>query len=245
MSFTLIYSLATTHAAMAANMDEPIKKLFSGIASWYGGKFHGRRTASGTRYDMHEMTCAHKTLPFGTKLLVKNKSNGKTCQVTVTDRGPYYGKRVIDLSKAAADKLGVDGIGQVVCYIRKAVGKGIAGAAKSIESTAKETGQTIVNLPQKIGKVARDVRENASAPACRELASASGPIDRQAFRDEIERYYKKKDFADDGEEISDWQVKGTFEPRAKTGCLLVPDAGCSGTSRHNRNVISSLDREDI
>lgn len=243
VTLTLTYSLAATNSAMAANIDEPIKKLFSGIASWYGGKFHGRRTASGTRYNMHSMTCAHKTLPFGTKLLVENTSNGKTCQVTVTDRGPYYGKRVIDLSKAAADKLGLDGIGQVVCYIGKAVGKGIGGAAKGIEGTAKETGETIANLPNQIGKVAREVKEAASAPVSRGVASASKPMSRQAYRNEIERYYKKKDFVDQDSELAAWQVKGTFEPRAKVGCLLVPDTGHSGASRHNRSVIAGLDQD--
>lgn len=264
VAFTFASSLVTTNAALAANIDEPFKKLFSGIASWYGGKFHGRRTASGTRYNMHSMTCAHKTLPFGTKLLVKNPSNGKTCQVTVTDRGPYYGKRVIDLSKAAADRLELDGIGHVVCYLGKAVGKGIGGAAKGIggaakgiegaakgievtakgiEGTAKETGETIANLPGCLGKVAKEIGETAAVPISRGVTIASKPMNRQAYRKEIERYYKSKDFVDDGVELAHWEVKGTFEPRAKTGCLLVPEAGYSGTSKHNRSVISGLDQD--
>jgi rare lipoprotein A (peptidoglycan hydrolase) len=76
-----------------------------GVASWYGPGFHGRRTASGTRYDMNELTAAHKTLPFGTRLLVKNKATGKSTVVTITDRGPYVGQRVLDLSKEAARQL--------------------------------------------------------------------------------------------------------------------------------------------
>lgn len=76
-----------------------------GIASWYGPGFHGRRTASGTRYDMNELTAAHKSLPFGTRLLVKNKATGKSTIVTITDRGPYVGERVLDLSKEAARQL--------------------------------------------------------------------------------------------------------------------------------------------
>ncbi len=101
VAFTITSSLVSPTAAFAdSKLDEPFKKLFTGIASWYGGKFHGRRTASGTTYNMHGMTCAHKTLPFGTKLIVENQTNGKTCQVTVTDRRPYHGRRVIDLSKA-------------------------------------------------------------------------------------------------------------------------------------------------
>ncbi len=87
----------------------------AGIASWYGPGFHGRRTASGTRYDMNEMTAAHKSLPFGTKLLVTNKATGRSAVVTITDRGPYVGKRVLDLSKGAARQLHMirSGIGEV------------------------------------------------------------------------------------------------------------------------------------
>lgn len=106
--------------ALATPCDD-LQKLFGGIASWYGGKFHGRRTASGTIYNMHQMTCAHKTLPFGTKLLVFNPQNGKKVEVVVTDRGPYVGHRVVDLSKAAADKLNIQGIGNVVCYVGRKV----------------------------------------------------------------------------------------------------------------------------
>lgn len=243
VAFMVTSSLVTTNAAFASSIDQPFKQLFSGIASWYGGKFHGRRTASGSRYNMHSMTCAHKTLPFGTRLLVENPSNGKTCQVTVTDRGPYHGKRVIDLSKAAADKLGLDGIGQVVCYLGKAVGKGLGGAARGIEGTAKETGETIANLPGQLGKVAKEIGETASAPISKSVIVASKPLSKQVFRKEIERYYTKKDFVDDGVELAHWEVKGTFEPRAKTGCLLVPDSGRSSTSRHTKNVIAGLDQD--
>jgi len=105
----------------ACNVGNDIEKLFGGVASWYGGSFHGRRTASGSMYDMNKLTCAHKTLPFGTKLLVFNPQNGKKVEVVVTDRGPYVGKRVIDLSKAAADRLCISGISNVVCYAGKRV----------------------------------------------------------------------------------------------------------------------------
>lgn len=78
-----------------------------GLASWYGGQFHGRRTASGTRFDMHEYTAAHRTLPFGTLLRVENPKTGRAILVEVTDRGPFIRKRVIDLSYGAARDLGV------------------------------------------------------------------------------------------------------------------------------------------
>lgn len=79
----------------------------SGIASWYGGKFHGRKTASGEVYDMHAMTAAHKTLPMNTMLLIKNLDNGKSTIVRVNDRGPFVRGRIVDLSYKAAESLGI------------------------------------------------------------------------------------------------------------------------------------------
>ena len=86
-----------------------------GIASWYGGKFHGRKTANGEVYDMHQLTAAHKTLPLPTYVLVKNIDNGFAVIVRVNDRGPFIDDRIIDLSYAAAKELRmVDaGIGEV------------------------------------------------------------------------------------------------------------------------------------
>jgi len=78
-----------------------------GLASWYGSPFHGRRTSNGESYDMHSLTAAHKTLPMGTVLLVKNLENGKSTLVRVNDRGPFVGGRIIDLSYKAARSLGL------------------------------------------------------------------------------------------------------------------------------------------
>lgn len=77
----------------------------SGLATWYGRPFHGRRTASGSVYNMHRLTAAHRTLPFGTRVRVTNLRNQRTVVVRVTDRGPFGEGRIIDLSKAAARKL--------------------------------------------------------------------------------------------------------------------------------------------
>lgn len=82
-----------------------------GLASWYGGLFHGRRTASGERYDMNEFTAAHRTLPFGTVVEVRSLVNGRTVQVRINDRGPHLARRIIDLSRAAAVELGLEGLG--------------------------------------------------------------------------------------------------------------------------------------
>jgi len=78
-----------------------------GLASWYGKQFHGRRTSSGEPYDMYAMTAAHKTLPLPTYARVTNLDNGRSVVVRINDRGPFHDGRVIDLSYAAASKLGV------------------------------------------------------------------------------------------------------------------------------------------
>ena len=80
-------------------------------ASYYAEDFHGKRTSNGERFNMNDYTCAHKSLPFNTILKVTNLANGKTCEVRVNDRGPFVASREIDLSKAAAIKLGMIGSG--------------------------------------------------------------------------------------------------------------------------------------
>ena len=83
----------------------------TGVASWYGPNFHGKKTANGERYDMYQMTAAHRILPMHTRLMVRNLENGRTAEVRINDRGPFVGNRVIDLSYAAANMLGVVGPG--------------------------------------------------------------------------------------------------------------------------------------
>ena len=79
----------------------------TGVASWYGPDFHGKKTSNGETYDMHAMTAAHKTLPLGVSVRVVNRDNGKEAVVRVNDRGPFVKNRIIDLSFAAATQLGV------------------------------------------------------------------------------------------------------------------------------------------
>lgn len=85
----------------------------SGRASWYGPGFHGRRTASGETFNTNALTAAHRTLPFGTKVRVVNKKTGKSVIVRINDRGPYAHGRVIDLSKASAQAIGLSGVASV------------------------------------------------------------------------------------------------------------------------------------
>ena len=82
-----------------------------GLASWYGGKFQGRRTASGEIFDTRQLTAAHRSLPFGTRVLVTNLENGRSVEVRINDRGPFVAGRVVDLSRAAATALGIIGPG--------------------------------------------------------------------------------------------------------------------------------------
>jgi len=84
-----------------------------GLASWYGEPYHGRPTASGPRYDMWAMTAAHRTLPFGTVVRVKNLDSGRVADVTINDRGPFVEGRILDLSRAAAETLGAIGPGVI------------------------------------------------------------------------------------------------------------------------------------
>lgn len=88
---------------------------FVTLASWYGHPYHGRPTASGEIFNMNEMTAAHRTLPFGTRVRVCNTKNNICTDVRINDRGPFVKGRDIDLSKAAAEQIGIrnDGVGQV------------------------------------------------------------------------------------------------------------------------------------
>jgi rare lipoprotein A len=84
---------------------------FTAVASWYGEPFHGRLTASGARYNMHGLSAAHRSLPFGTRLKVTNPESGQSSIVTVNDRGPFVRGRQLDLSYGAAKEIGLIGAG--------------------------------------------------------------------------------------------------------------------------------------
>ncbi len=89
----------------------PLAAIEVGFASWYGGKFQGRQTANGERFDTKKLTAAHKTLPFGTFVRVTNLENNLSVEVRINDRGPFIEGRIIDLSRAAADVIGMAGKG--------------------------------------------------------------------------------------------------------------------------------------
>ena len=114
-----------------------------GIASWYGPKFHGRRTSSGETYDMYKMTAAHKTLPLPTYVAVRNLATGREIVVRVNDRGPFHGDRIIDLSYAAATKLGIARRGTGLVEVR-ALESGVRGATRpGLRADTIRTGQAL------------------------------------------------------------------------------------------------------
>lgn len=96
--------VATTAAVLAISSTAAYAQC--GGASWYGPGFNGKRAASGEIFNENAMTAAHRSLPFGTKVQVTDQNSGKSIEVVINDRGPFHGKRIIDLSKAAATALG-------------------------------------------------------------------------------------------------------------------------------------------
>ena len=123
-------------------------QTLTGKASYYGGKFHGRKSASGKVYDMYKYTCAHKSLPFGTMLKVTNKTNGKTVTVEVTDRGPYVKGRIIDLSVAAAMDLDM---------MKAGVADVEAEIIKKEEKTTKSSAHLILSEPEMLKEFKKEV----------------------------------------------------------------------------------------
>ncbi len=101
---------SVTGSISQANI-ETGKAFQRGAASWYGPGFHGRRTASGERFNSYAMTAAHRSLPFGTRLKVVNETNGRSVVVRVNDRGPFAHRRIIDLAKGPAQALGLTSAG--------------------------------------------------------------------------------------------------------------------------------------
>ena len=124
-----------------------------GVASWYGGDFHGRPTSSGEIYDMYQLTCAHNTLPLGTTVMVTNLENGRSLELKVNDRGPFVKERIIDLSYAAAQILGIWEKGTV--FVKMEV---IAPLIEQIQRFTCQVGSFIDEV--KAQKLAEQLRKN-------------------------------------------------------------------------------------
>lgn len=144
---------------------EPPVLLASGVASWYADSLHGRRTANGERYDRDEFTAAHRSLPFGARLCVRSLVNGRTVIVRVNDHGPFTPGRIIDLSRAAAEELGMVGLGI------KPVELWQLGADE--ESCPDSLEQPIEGA--RLGLDARNAEQALQQPAPRKAASTRKP----------------------------------------------------------------------
>jgi len=129
-----------------------------GLASWYGREFQGKTTASGERFNMNEYTAAHKELPFGTLVDIKNVKNGKTVRVKINDRGPYRDNRIVDLSYAAANELGFIRDGETMVGIN--IIQWGDGARKSAESASAD----ITGRPSIVEPTVNDYDDEEASP---------------------------------------------------------------------------------
>ncbi len=139
-----------------------------GLASWYGGQFHGRATASGEIYDMHRISAAHKQLPFGTVVEVVNKDNGRKLRVPINDRGPFVRGRIIDLSLAAARQLDL-------------FGSGVARVRIRVVRTAPGERKLPISYPARGGPRERQATRRASRTRPAERTSGSRRNERIGF----------------------------------------------------------------
>src|SRR5690625_1463118 len=105
--FLVILLVASCGVLPRKPSPDTLAMIGEGRASWYGPEFHGKRTANGETYNMNQLTAAHRTLPFNTRVRVDNLENGQSVIVRINDRGPYIGNRIIDLSREAATQLGM------------------------------------------------------------------------------------------------------------------------------------------
>jgi len=169
-----------------------------GIASWYGQKFHGRQTSSREIYDMCSFSAAHKTLPLPSYVRVTNLDNGRSAVVRVNDRGPFHAGRIIDLSYAAAVKLGVDRTGTARVEV-----EALAGGAEISAATAAAT-----SAPPPVGAGRRQI---VQVGAFRERDNAQGIADR--LEKAGVRHVRVEDVRVEGGRV--WRVRvGPIAPRA-------------------------------
>ena len=175
--------------------DDPMKER--GLASWYGRKFHGQKTSSGEIYDMFAMTAAHKTLPIPSYARVTSLKSGQSVVVRVNDRGPFHDGRVIDLSYAAAAKLGIAGPGsgpvEVERVFARDAGRLLAAAAAPAAAAATPAGPVTTplrtaDLPQpRPAEVATPLVSSEPAGLYLQLGAFSSVDYAEGFRDRVAR----------------------------------------------------------
>ena len=126
-----------------------------GLASWYGGKFQGRKTANGEIFDTRNLTAAHKTLPFDTLVRVVSLENDREVTVRINDRGPFVEGRIIDLSRAAADAIGMAGAG--VARVRLEVFRAAGGKLFTVQVAAYSIPENAKNAQDRLTEAGLDV----------------------------------------------------------------------------------------
>ena len=153
-----------------------------GIASWYGRKFQGQRTASGEPYDMFKMTAAHKTLPIPSYARVTNLKNGKSVVVRINDRGPFLSNRIIDLSYAAASRIGIAAAGSGMVEVERV----FEDSAPQAVSTTAPPPAAAQAVPASAGGEATLVR-GESGGIWLQLGAFSSAEGAESFRDKVAR----------------------------------------------------------
>ncbi|KAA3440629.1 septal ring lytic transglycosylase RlpA family protein [Rufibacter hautae] len=147
----------------------------NGLASWYGAKYHGRRTSSGEIYNRHKLTAAHNELPLGSKVRVTNEATGESVVVKINDRGPFRGARIIDLSEAAARKINYhkDGLAEVSVEVLELPEYFLASRAKlkEVEPKLEEAA-----APAVLAKAPATPAAQKAVPTAEQTAIAKGPV---------------------------------------------------------------------
>jgi rare lipoprotein A len=171
-----------------------------GIASWYGGKFHGRLTSNGEIYNMYSMTAAHKTLPMNTMLLIKNLDNGKQTVVRINDRGPFVQGRIVDLSLKAAEAIGIDnkGIARVQAI---ALGEEGTNTATNTQSDAQTNARTNTATNTRINittDITTKTPEESPALTYKEFSTGEFYVQIGTFTEKPHATRLQKRFADAG-----------------------------------------------
>ena len=186
-----LLALAALSSASAQTVSEPAAFRQEGIASWYGAEFEGRPTASGERFDSRLLTAAHPTLPFGTVVKVTNAHNGKSVTVRVNDRGPFVAARIIDLSRAAGEKLDMVVTGTAPVVVEAVVASAppsIPPSATSIPAPLPVAAAEVpAPIPASVPEAAESVRI-AARPAARLFPKAPDAKSDKKYRLQVGSY---------------------------------------------------------
>lgn len=186
-----------------------------GLASWYGEDFHGGPTSNGETYNMHALTAAHKTLPLGVYVRVRNKRNGSEVVVRINDRGPFVRERIIDLSFAAAKQLGITDAGTAPVHI-EALGYRLddsAGPAPYLPPASYDAGDFAIQI------AAFTNRENAERLASR-MRKSYGTAAIQDATIRGNRFFRVR-VGSFGSLIKAEKARGEFERGGYPGCFVV------------------------